>query len=246
MSSKASFGKGGNGTIDGRGALAEGEPRRTDAHLVDGDAFDSGQSLRNAPDAGAAVHSIDVQCEFRHRVLLFFLDDTPGEKVRYRRRGIEIRRIMQREFPLTPLVGVGAVIVEAGRVLLVRRGTEPMKGHWSLPGGLLELGESLRDGVIREVREETGLIVEPIELIELLDRIHRLKEDGGDRVRYHYVIADYLCRVAGGDLQAASDATAVRWVEREEWNRGGVLLLDSITARVIETGWQRAQEMESR
>jgi hypothetical protein len=60
------------------------------------------------------------------------------------------------------------------------------------------------------------------------------------------VIADYLCRVAGGDLQAASDATAVRWVEREEWNRGGVLLLDSITARVIETGWQRAQEMESR
>jgi ADP-ribose pyrophosphatase YjhB (NUDIX family) len=153
---------------------------------------------------------------------------------------------MQREFPLTPLVGVGAVIVEAGRVLLVRRGTEPMKGHWSLPGGLLELGESLRDGVIREVREETGLIVEPIELIELLDRIHRLKEDGGDRVRYHYVIADYLCRVAGGDLQAASDATAVRWVEREEWNRGGVLLLDSITARVIETGWQRAQEMESR
>ncbi len=80
---------------------------------------------------------------------------------------------MQREFPLAPLVGVGAVIVDEGRVLLVRRGTEPLKGHWSLPGGLLELGEGLLDAVVREVREETGLIVEPLELIELLDRIHR-------------------------------------------------------------------------
>jgi ADP-ribose pyrophosphatase YjhB (NUDIX family) len=80
---------------------------------------------------------------------------------------------MQREFPLAPLVGVGAVVVDKGRVLLVRRGTEPLRGQWSLPGGLLELGESLKDGVIREVREETGLIVEPLDLIELLDRIHR-------------------------------------------------------------------------
>ncbi|MGB9406270.1 MAG: NUDIX hydrolase [Terracidiphilus sp.] len=145
---------------------------------------------------------------------------------------------MQREFPSTPLIGVGAVIVEAGRVLLVQRGTEPMKGHWTLPGGLLELGESLRDGVIREVREETGLIVEPVELIELLDRIHRENE----RVRYHYVIADYLCRVTGGALLAASDADAVRWVEREEWN-GSALQLDPITSRVIEAGWQKAQKL---
>jgi ADP-ribose pyrophosphatase YjhB (NUDIX family) len=147
---------------------------------------------------------------------------------------------MQREFPITPLVGVGAVIVEAGRVLLVRRGREPLKGHWSLPGGLLELGESLTDGVKREAREETGLIVEPVELIELLDRIHR--ED--NRVRYHYVIADYLCRVTGGALQAASDADAVRWVERSEWNSHSALKLDPITTRVIEAGWQRAQELE--
>jgi ADP-ribose pyrophosphatase YjhB (NUDIX family) len=109
---------------------------------------------------------------------------------------------------------------------------------------LLELGESLTDGVVREVREETGLTVEPVELIELLDRIYR----EGERVRYHYVIADYLCRVAGGALRAASDADAVRWVERAEWNRQdalqGSLGLDPITVRVIETGWQRAQSLK--
>jgi len=146
---------------------------------------------------------------------------------------------MEREFPAAPLVGVGAVVVERGRVLLVRRGREPLKGQWSLPGVMLELGESLIDGVKREVREETGLAVEPIELIELLDRIHR--ED--KRVRYHYVIADYLCRAAGGTLQAASDADAVRWVERAEWNSHSALRLDPVTVRVIEAGWQRAQAL---
>ena len=149
---------------------------------------------------------------------------------------------VQREFPETPLFGVGAVIVESGRVLLVRRGQQPLKGKWSLPGGMLELGESLLSGVAREVREETGLEVEPIELIELLDRVHR--ED--NRVRYHYVIADYLCRVVGGSLQAASDADAVRWVERAEWNSHGALILDPITVRVIESGWQRASALNSK
>lgn len=143
---------------------------------------------------------------------------------------------MQREFPETPLVGVGAVVVDAGRVLLVRRGKEPLKGQWSLPGGVLELGEALTDGVVREVREETGLTVETVELVELLDRIHR--EDG--RVRFHYVIADYLCRVVGGELKAASDADAVRWVERAEWNSHSALKLDPVTVRVMEAGWRRA------
>ena len=157
---------------------------------------------------------------------------------------------MVREFPEAPLVGVGAVIVHEGRVLLVQRGREPLKGRWSLPGGMVELGESLQAGVIREVEEETGLLVEPVELIELLDRIHR----EGERIRYHYVIADYLCRVTGGELKASSDADAVRWVERKEWNKPdlgdlsveGALVLDPVTVRVIENGWQRARALKTR
>lgn len=148
---------------------------------------------------------------------------------------------MIREFPEAPLVGVGAVVVDAGRVLLVQRGREPLKGHWSLPGGLIEVGESLHAAVVREVEEETGLLVEPVELIELLDRIHR----DGDRVRYHYVIADYLCRVKGGALKAASDAAAVRWVQRAEWNSHSALVVDPVTVRVLEAGWQRAKALQA-
>ena len=148
---------------------------------------------------------------------------------------------IQREFPHAPLVGVGAVVEQDGRVLLVRRGSEPLKGHWTLPGGALELGETLSEGVVREIREETGLEVEPIELIEVVDRIHRERE----RVRYHYVIADFLCRVTGGRLLAASDADAVRWVERAEWNSHSALIVDPITVRVIEKGWQRARARET-
>ncbi|MGA7109549.1 MAG: NUDIX domain-containing protein [Terracidiphilus sp.] len=147
---------------------------------------------------------------------------------------------MLREFPKSPMVGVGAVVVDRGRVLLVKRGREPLKGHWSLPGGLLEVGESLQEGVVREVEEETGLRVKPLELIELLDRIHR----EGERVRFHYVIADYLCSVTGGVLKAASDADEVRWVERAEWNSHSALVLEPITVKVIEAGWQRAQALE--
>ena len=158
---------------------------------------------------------------------------------------------MIREFPEAPLVGVGAVVVDAGRVLLIQRGREPLKGHWSLPGGLVELGESLHTALVREVEEETGLLVEPVELIELLDRIYR----EGERIRYHYVIADYLCRVKAeaqnngalnaGVLQAASDADAVRWVERAEWNSHSALVVDPITVRVIEAGWQRARALQA-
>jgi ADP-ribose pyrophosphatase YjhB (NUDIX family) len=151
-----------------------------------------------------------------------------------------MNRRIEREFPQAPLVGVGAVVVDEGRVLLVRRGSEPLKGHWTLPGGMLEVGETLAAGVAREVREETGLEVEPVELVDVLDRIHR----EGDRVRFHYVIADYLCRVTGGKLRAASDAGAVRWVERAEWNSHSALVLDPVTVRVMEKGWQRAQALK--
>lgn len=149
---------------------------------------------------------------------------------------------MAREFPEAPLAGVGAVVVESGRVLLVRRGHEPLKGRWSLPGGLVELGEGLEEAVRREVQEETGLLVEPVELVEVVDRIHR--EDG--RVRYHYVIADYLCRVTGGEVKAASDADEARWVERSEWSSRDILALDPVTMRVMEAGWHRAKQLEPR
>jgi ADP-ribose pyrophosphatase YjhB (NUDIX family) len=149
---------------------------------------------------------------------------------------------MQREFPSAPLVGVGAVIVNDERVLLVQRGTEPMKGRWSIPGGLVELGETLADGVRREVQEETGLAVEPVALVELLDRIHR--ED--TRIRYHYVIADYLCRVTGGQATAGSDAAAIRWADRAEWTQPSELDLDPLTARIVEAGWQQAGKLANR
>lgn len=149
---------------------------------------------------------------------------------------------MEREYPSTPLVGVGAVIVQDGRVLLVQRGREPMRGKWTIPGGLIEVGEMLHEAVVRETREETGLEVEPVELVELLDRIHR--EEG--RVRYHFVIADYLCRVVGGTVAAADDAAAVRWVQRAEWSSHSAMALDPITVRVVEAAWQRARELEKR
>lgn len=151
--------------------------------------------------------------------------------------------MLQREFPAAPIVGVGAVVVDQDRVLLVQRGREPLQGKWSLPGGVLEVGESLTAGVVREVQEETGLVVESVELIELIDRIVKDPVSEGGSVRYHYVIADYLCRVVGGVLQAASDAEAARWVERTEWNSHSALALDPVTVRVIEAGWQRARAL---
>ena len=119
---------------------------------------------------------------------------------------------MSREFPDNPLVGVGAVIVQDRRVLLIRRCHAPLLGEWSLPGGVLECGETLREGTIREVLEETGLVVETRDLLGVYERVTR-SDDG--RVRYHYVLIDFLCLITGGALQAGSDAAEVRWVERE-------------------------------
>jgi 8-oxo-dGTP diphosphatase len=120
---------------------------------------------------------------------------------------------MSREYPDNPLVGVGAVIVDGKRVLLIRRGQAPLLGEWSLPGGVLECGETLREATVREAREETGLVVETVEMLGVYERVIR-SDDG--RVRYHYVLIDFLCRPVKGDLKAGSDAADVRWFTRDE------------------------------
>ncbi len=124
---------------------------------------------------------------------------------------------MKREYPESPLVGVGALIVDDHdndhRVLLIRRGQAPLLGEWSLPGGVLECGETLREAVVREAREETGLEVETSEMLGVYERV--IRSDEG-RVRYHYVLIDFLCRPVGGHLKAGSDAADVRWFTRAE------------------------------
>lgn len=123
----------------------------------------------------------------------------------------EPRPASERRYPIRPLVGVGAVILaEDGRVALVRRRHEPLAGQWSLPGGMLELGESLEAGVAREIVEETGLHVSVGQVVEVFDRI--LLDDEG-RVRYHFVLIDYLCRVRGGQLGAGSDVDDAVWAD---------------------------------
>jgi 8-oxo-dGTP diphosphatase len=116
-------------------------------------------------------------------------------------------------YPARPIVGVGAVIVDGSRVLLVRRGNEPLKGEWSLPGGVVEVGEMLRDAVTREVLEETGLEVDVGVVVEVLDRIRR---DPSGCVQYHYVLIDFLCTPSGGVLACASDAADAKWVGSDE------------------------------
>jgi 8-oxo-dGTP diphosphatase len=146
-------------------------------------------------------------------------------KVRY-----SVCDFMAREYPAHPVVGVGAVIVREGKALIVKRAHEPRKGEWSLPGGHLELGESLEDAVRREIREETGLEVEVGPVIETFDRVHRDAEGG---IRYHFVIVDYVCWVLGGEPVAGSDAEDVAWVAEGEIDRYGV---NGHAAEVIRKG----------
>jgi 8-oxo-dGTP diphosphatase len=120
---------------------------------------------------------------------------------------------MGREYPDSPLVGVGAVVIQDHRVLLIRRGTPPLLGEWSLPGGVLECGEALREAVVREAREETGWLVETREMLGVYERV--IRDDAG-RVQYHYVLVDFLCHAVGGDLKAGSDAADVRWFTHDE------------------------------
>jgi mutator protein MutT len=124
-----------------------------------------------------------------------------------------------REYPAAPVVGVGAVVVDGDRVVLIRRRHPPRAGEWSLPGGRVELGETLEDALRRELREEIGLEVEVGPIVETFDRIHR---DGGGRVRFHFVIVDFLCRPTGGTLTAGDDAAEAVWATAADVVRLGV------------------------
>lgn len=141
---------------------------------------------------------------------------------------------MSASSPSGPVVGVGAVVIHEGKVLLIRRGKEPLKGRWSVPGGTVELGETLEEALVREIGEETGLAVEPRALLTVFDRIHR--EDGN--VRYHYVIVDYLCAYVAGELRAGSDAEAAAFVAPEELPRYD---LPAKALEVVREGFERAR-----
>jgi 8-oxo-dGTP diphosphatase len=151
-----------------------------------------------------------------------------------------------REFPEYPRVGVGGIVVHNGQVLLVRRGQEPLKGHWSLPGGLVENGEELACALRRELKEETGLSVEPIEVIGVFERIERNAKSKG-RPRYHYVVIDYICRLRGAQRKMpkppaprpATDITAARWVDVGSLNRCG---LSDLAEDVIRKAFSLVQE----
>ncbi len=149
---------------------------------------------------------------------------------------------MAREYPDRPVVGVGGVVIEDGRALLIKRGSEPLLGQWSIPGGTLELGESLQHGVARELLEETGLEVQVLDMIEAFDRIFLdpAAPNAGDRSRpkYHYVIVDYLCERLAGEAKAGSDVTDIAYAREDELEK---FHLTSTATRVL----HRAFAMDS-
>jgi ADP-ribose pyrophosphatase YjhB (NUDIX family) len=144
-----------------------------------------------------------------------------------------------RQFPARPIVGVGGIVVDGDRVLLVRRGRPPLQGEWSVPGGAVEVGETLSAAVQREVLEETGLVVSVGPIVEVLDRIHT---NGEGRVEYHYVLIDYLCSVVGGELGARSDALDAVWAAPARLAEYGV---QPVTAAVIQRAVHLAHNVAS-
>lgn len=137
---------------------------------------------------------------------------------------------MKRDYPDRPIVGVGAVIVRNNRAVLVKRGAPPLQGEWSLPGGVVEIGETLRAAAQREALEETGLVVEAGEVLEVVDRI--IPGENG-RTQYHYVLIDFLCRVTGGELRAGGDAADVAWAAEDELEK---FRLEKLALQVVRKG----------
>jgi ADP-ribose pyrophosphatase YjhB (NUDIX family) len=120
---------------------------------------------------------------------------------------------MKRLYPDKPVVGIGAVIIKEGKIALIKRGNEPSRGKWTIPGGLVELGESLEQAVVRETKEETGLDVDNPRLIDVVSNVDL---DDKGKVKYHYVIVDYLVHVKAGKAEALSDAVELHWVPFDE------------------------------
>lgn len=141
---------------------------------------------------------------------------------------------MEREYPKQPLVGVGAIIIQHGRIALIKRGKPPLMGEWSVPGGMLELGETVRHGVQREALEETGLVVQARELLGVFDRI---VSDAKGQFSYHYVLVDFLCEVVSGELCAGHDACDANWFAPDQVV---TLPLAADTAEVIRLGFSKA------
>ena len=145
-----------------------------------------------------------------------------------------------RRYPKRPILGVGALIFRHGRILLVERGREPFKGYWSLPGGVLEVGETLESGVAREVKEETGLEVTPCGLVGIFERLI-LDQQG--RPEYHYVLIDFLCRARPGKLAPASDVLRAEWVRLMDL--ADYPLTDGVL-EAIAKAWKLRKEMRKR
>jgi ADP-ribose pyrophosphatase YjhB (NUDIX family) len=147
---------------------------------------------------------------------------------------------LRRVYPNQPIVGVGALIICDGKILLEKRKNQPGKGKWSIPGGLVELGENVEQTVVREVKEETGLEVEKPEHIDIVDNV--VRDENGD-VRYHFVILDYFVKLKGGVLKAASDAEDLAWVSLDEVEKYD---LTKTFKAFFERNKQRLEKLESR
>lgn len=140
---------------------------------------------------------------------------------------------MKRDYPERPIVGVGAVIIHEGQALIVQRACEPRKGEWTVPGGVLEIGETLRAGAEREVLEETGLVVKAGGVVDVFENIW---PDANGRTEFHYVLIDFLCDLVSGELKPATDVSDARWITPDELSS---LKLIGKTAQAIQIGFER-------